>query len=129
MSLPDMRTVISSYAISNFICMIVMAIQWRQNRKRFNGLGKQIATEHLLTAGGTPQIYRYRWDELGRVSGLVDPAGNTRGQTNNLLDQVVSVDDPDRGVHIDYDPNRPGCCIQAGQVCQFVITGQVDALG
>lgn len=34
----DMRTVILSYAISNLICMIVMASLWHQNRKRFAGM-------------------------------------------------------------------------------------------
>ena len=66
--------------------------------KRFNGLDKLIATEHLLAAGGTPLVYRYRWDELGNVAALVDPAGNMRQQTFNLLGDVVRVDDPDRGV-------------------------------
>jgi len=43
MNLLDMRTVIVSYAISNFICMIVMAFLWRQNRTRFAGLGYWMA--------------------------------------------------------------------------------------
>jgi len=43
MSLLDMRTVIFSYAISNFICMILMAILWQQNRRKFAGLGFWLA--------------------------------------------------------------------------------------
>ena len=39
MNLLDTRTVIFSYAISNLITMIVMVILWKQNRKRFSGLG------------------------------------------------------------------------------------------
>lgn len=39
MNLLDMRTVVFSYTISNFICMIVMAILWKQNHKRFAGIG------------------------------------------------------------------------------------------
>lgn len=38
MNLLDMRTVVISYSISNFVCMIVMAILWEQNRRRFAGL-------------------------------------------------------------------------------------------
>ena len=34
----DMRTVIFSYTISNFICMILMTILWNQNRRKFAGL-------------------------------------------------------------------------------------------
>jgi diguanylate cyclase (GGDEF)-like protein len=43
MNLLDMRTVILSYAISNFICMILMAILWQQNRRKFAGLGFWLA--------------------------------------------------------------------------------------
>lgn len=39
MNLLDMRTVIFCYAVSNLLCMIVMAILWKQNRTRFAGLG------------------------------------------------------------------------------------------
>lgn len=39
MNLLDMRTVIFSYAISNLITMIVMIILWKQNHRRFAGLG------------------------------------------------------------------------------------------
>ena len=39
MNLLDARTVVFSYAISNLICMIVIAILWKQNRKRLAGLG------------------------------------------------------------------------------------------
>jgi PAS domain-containing protein len=59
MNLFDMRTVVFSYTISNFICMIVMAILWKQNRKRFSGLGfwmadftMQFAALILLTLRG-----------------------------------------------------------------------------
>jgi diguanylate cyclase (GGDEF)-like protein/PAS domain S-box-containing protein len=43
MNLLDMRTVIISYTISNFICAIVMTILWKQNRRRFAGLGLWMA--------------------------------------------------------------------------------------
>ncbi len=39
MNLLDIRTVFYSYAISNLICLIVIAILWHQNRSRFTGLG------------------------------------------------------------------------------------------
>ncbi len=39
----DMRTVLFSYIISNGVCVIVMALLWRQNRERFNGLGFWLA--------------------------------------------------------------------------------------
>lgn len=43
MNVLDMRTVIASFIISNFICMILMAILWRQNRAKFAGLGYWLA--------------------------------------------------------------------------------------
>jgi PAS domain S-box-containing protein len=43
MNLLDMRTVIVSYTISNFICMVVMAMLWFQNRRQFAGLGFWLA--------------------------------------------------------------------------------------
>jgi diguanylate cyclase (GGDEF)-like protein/PAS domain S-box-containing protein len=43
MNLLDMRTVVISYGISNFICMIVMTVVWRQNRRKFAGLGFWLA--------------------------------------------------------------------------------------
>ncbi len=39
MNLLDMRTIVFSYAISNFICMVVITLLWRRNRARFAGLG------------------------------------------------------------------------------------------
>lgn len=43
MNLLDMRTVILSYMISNFICMVVIATLFRQNRRRYAGLGFWLA--------------------------------------------------------------------------------------
>ncbi|HEQ71160.1 MAG TPA: diguanylate cyclase [Spirochaetia bacterium] len=47
----DMRTVISSYTISNFICMIVIAVLWGQNRRRFAGVGFWLGNFILQFAG------------------------------------------------------------------------------
>ncbi len=43
MNLLDVRTVVSSYAISNFVCMVLIAILWKQNRRKFAGLGFWLA--------------------------------------------------------------------------------------
>lgn len=43
MNLLDMRTVILSYTISNLICLVVIAILWKRNRRRFPGLGFWLA--------------------------------------------------------------------------------------
>jgi diguanylate cyclase (GGDEF)-like protein/PAS domain S-box-containing protein len=43
MALLDMRTVILNYAITNPVCIVLMAILWFQNRKRFTGLGFWLA--------------------------------------------------------------------------------------
>ena len=47
----DMRTVIFSYAISNAICVIVMALLWLRNRRRFEGLGFWLADFAMQFAG------------------------------------------------------------------------------
>ncbi|MBN2147763.1 MAG: diguanylate cyclase [Anaerolineales bacterium] len=39
----DIRTVILSYLVSNLICLVVVATLWRQNRRRFSGLGLWVA--------------------------------------------------------------------------------------
>ena len=51
MRLLDMQTVIFGYIISNAICALVMASLWRQNRKRFAGLGFWLADFGLQLAG------------------------------------------------------------------------------
>jgi diguanylate cyclase (GGDEF)-like protein/PAS domain S-box-containing protein len=43
MNLLDMRTVIFTYTLSNFICLMVMVILWKQYRARFDGLGFWVA--------------------------------------------------------------------------------------
>jgi hypothetical protein len=43
MNLIDMKTVITSYVISNAICAAVMMFLWWQNRKHFAGLGFWLA--------------------------------------------------------------------------------------
>lgn len=50
MNLLDMKTIIFSYAISNFICMIVMLTLWKQYRLRFAGLGFWLADYGLQFA-------------------------------------------------------------------------------
>jgi diguanylate cyclase (GGDEF)-like protein/PAS domain S-box-containing protein len=54
-----MRTVVIGYAISNLVCMTVMAVLWKQNRKRFAGTGfwaagflLQVAALFLLALWG-----------------------------------------------------------------------------
>ena len=43
MNILDMRTVITGYAISDLICMVVMAVLWQQNRRGLAGLGFWLA--------------------------------------------------------------------------------------
>ncbi len=43
MNLLDMRTIILSHVIGNFICMAVMAVLWYQHRRQFAGLGFWLA--------------------------------------------------------------------------------------
>jgi diguanylate cyclase (GGDEF)-like protein len=47
MNLLDMRTVISSYMLSNLICLIFIAVLWINNHKRFLGLGYWVADYFL----------------------------------------------------------------------------------
>jgi diguanylate cyclase (GGDEF)-like protein/PAS domain S-box-containing protein len=50
MNLLDVRTVIFSYAISNFICMVVIATLFKQNRRHFDGLGFWLA-DYIMQFG------------------------------------------------------------------------------
>ncbi len=50
MSQLDMRTVMFSYVISNFICVVVIAALWHHNRRRFSGLGLWL-TDFLMQWG------------------------------------------------------------------------------
>jgi PAS domain S-box-containing protein len=43
MNLFDIRTIVFTYAISNAVCLVVIASLWRRNRKRFAGLGFWLA--------------------------------------------------------------------------------------
>jgi diguanylate cyclase (GGDEF)-like protein len=43
MNFLDMRTVVSSYVVSNLICLIVMIFLWVRNRRRFEGIGFWVA--------------------------------------------------------------------------------------
>ncbi len=51
MHILDARTVMFSYAITSFICMILMAILWVQNRGKFAGLGFWLANFIAQFAG------------------------------------------------------------------------------
>jgi PAS domain S-box-containing protein len=42
-SILDVRTVVFSYVISNLICMVVIAVLWRHDRRHFPGLGFWLA--------------------------------------------------------------------------------------
>ena len=47
----DMRTVIIGYMLSNLACMVLMAVLWHQNRRRFAGLGLWMADFILQFVG------------------------------------------------------------------------------
>jgi hypothetical protein len=46
----DLRTVMLSYTLSNFICMAVIAVLWNQNHRQFSGIGFWLA-DFLLQWG------------------------------------------------------------------------------
>ncbi len=62
-----------------------------------DGLGRTVAIERTLTAGATGPTTRARYDELGRLAAVIDPAGGTKTQTYDLLGRVVQVVDPSSG--------------------------------
>ena len=51
MNFLDMRTVLVSYAVSSFLCVFVMAMLWRQNRRRFAGIGLWLASYTIFFIG------------------------------------------------------------------------------
>ena len=64
---------------------------------RRDGLGRIWAIERLLDLGGDPAILELAYDELGRLRGYIDPAGNEKVQQYDLLGRVISVSDPNSG--------------------------------
>jgi hypothetical protein len=38
-NLLDMRTLVFGYGITNIICVVIVALLWRQSRSRFQGIG------------------------------------------------------------------------------------------
>ncbi len=79
MNLLDMRTVVFSYAISNFICLVVIVLLWRRNRARFPGLGLwaadfalQFAALVLISLRGTiPDILSMTGGNTMAVAGAI----------------------------------------------------------
>ncbi len=51
MNLLDMHTILFSYMISNFICLIFMGVLWKQNHRRFEGMGWWLA-DYILQVSG-----------------------------------------------------------------------------
>lgn len=51
MTFLDMKTIIFSYILSNFICTIVMIILWKQNRNHFKGTGFWVINFSFHTIG------------------------------------------------------------------------------
>lgn len=51
MTFLDMKTIIFSYILSNFICTIVMMILWKQNRNHFKGTGFWLINFSFHTLG------------------------------------------------------------------------------
>jgi RHS repeat-associated protein len=71
---------------------------------RRNGLDQVVAIERLVEAGGTPLVTQYRYDAMGRLAEMADPAGATRRQDRDLLGRLVKIDDPDSGLTtFEYD--------------------------
>jgi RHS repeat-associated protein len=69
-----------------------------------NGLGKTVAIDHFLTAGGEPITYTMLYDELGEPAGTIDPLGARHEEVRNLVGWVTTVHDPDSGLSTrEYD--------------------------
>jgi RHS repeat-associated protein len=66
---------------------------------RSDGLGRTVSAERLLTPGGTPQVHQVLYDDLGELAGYIDPDGNIKTQSRNLLGRIIAVSDPNSGDH------------------------------
>ncbi len=66
--------------------------------ERTDGLGRLIAIERLLEAGGRSLTHTISYDGLGNLRGYVDPAGNERVQEYDVLGRIFQVRDPDTGL-------------------------------
>jgi RHS repeat-associated protein len=62
-----------------------------------DGMGRVVAFERTLTAGGPPETITITYDELGNLRGFLDPEGNEKLQTYDLTGRLLRVVDPERG--------------------------------
>ncbi len=74
-------------------------------REERNGLGLVTARVRQVSADAEPERLTFQYDSLGRVLSYADQQGNTKAQTYDLLDRVLSVVDPNTGgvMTFDYD--------------------------
>lgn len=71
---------------------------------RLDGLNRLVAVERLLSADGEPAVTALGYDDLGRLTEVVDADGNIKTQTFDLLDRVVEIADPNAGtLRFEYD--------------------------
>jgi len=63
-----------------------------------DGRARTVAVGRVLSAGAEPELYRFTYDGLDTPQSIVDPQGNKRTQTTDIIGRVLTVDDPDRGV-------------------------------
>jgi len=72
-------------------------------RHRFDGLNRLIALERSLSPSEM-EATTFEYDGIGRLTGVVDAAGNRKTQTYDLADRLLSVDDPNAGTtRFEYD--------------------------
>lgn len=64
------------------------------NIARYDGLERVVASVRTRESGDD-EVNTIFYDDLGRIAGVVDAAGNTKRQAYDLLDRVIEVEDPD----------------------------------
>lgn len=96
-------------------------------RTDYDGQGRNNRVTLMLTEG-EQHVFRFTHDELGRLRGVVDPQGNEKRQTYDLRDQLIGVDDPDRGV-TRYERDAAGNVVREVDARGIETVTQVDAMG
>jgi len=66
--------------------------------ERVNGRGELWAVGRMLEADGDIDWWTMTWSPAGRLTEIIDPAGNVRTQTWDMRGRLVSAEDPDRGL-------------------------------
>ena len=94
---------------------------------RFDGLGRVVSVDRPVdTAGGG--LHRFTYDDLGLLSGFVDPRGTGKTQTRDTMGRVLTVQDSERGRR-SYEYDGTGNIVREEDGAGRILRRTYDELG